>query len=220
MEVRPGVKSRENLVSLSVCALHFGLEKNIVLGLVRPEIWLREAPPTPPIVYSLYSSAPPWIALMRTLSWETAVFHSHKDPISGCAVSTVLSTRANQIGTSYVLSTKKRKGWHCWDEQICRSAEPQAPRQNCWDMKQSIKGETKRFEQQCGLSQWTLSCRILRPGWQHQWRRTSLQKWMSCVCKHCGPNHKFHDSCQGQSFKYITVSASAQSKKKRAGFMN
>lgn len=45
---------------------------------MRPEIWLEEAPPTPPIVYSLYSHAPPWIALMRTLSRETAVFPSQQ----------------------------------------------------------------------------------------------------------------------------------------------
>lgn len=69
--------------------------------------------------------------------------------------------------------------------------------------------------EQCELSQWALSSRILHPGWQHQRRRTSLQKWMSCVCEDCGPNHKFHDSCQGQNIKYITISASLQSKKKK-----
>lgn len=58
---------------------------------------------------------------------------------------------------------KKKRGWHCRDEQICRSAGPLAPQQNYWDMKQSIKQENKRLGQQCGLSKWTLSSRILHP---------------------------------------------------------
>lgn len=38
------------------------------------------------------------------------------------------------------------------------------------------------------------------------------KKEMSCVCKDCRPNHKLHDSYQGQSLRYITASALLQSK--------